>query len=183
MIFMRAIFCASGATTLEAKKHLAWGDLVTLNRALEFFDKAKIAFLGTRQKLIELHAAGALHKGELFIPLYDTKLASYEELRPYSFLIPDVVQGQEQERGLRGVEKAIRKGVVVGRGAAALVCLKKLGYTSVWLFGHDGGHTRLPGLGTVSKRGYDKGRHCTAVMADHLGLSYAFYPAGPPSHG
>jgi hypothetical protein len=176
----RCIFAASGPTTLAAKNHLAWGDLATLNRALEFFPVADIAFLGTRQKLIELAAAKALDRARRFVPLYDTALASIAELAGRAVWIPDVVQGQETERGFEGVRKAIAAGVVVGRGAAALVCLHKLGYTDIWLFGHDGGMGRLPGLGQVSKRGYDKGRFCTEMMAKKLKLRVAFYPDGPP---
>lgn len=173
MTTKRCLFAASGESTLLAREFLDWGDLVTLNRALEFFEHVDVALVGTRRKLEELR--GKFDRADLVVPLFPEVEFDPDAVGHGRVWFPGVVQTKEP-KGVKALIKHIRAGYVVGRGAASLVCLQTLGYSQVWLFGHDGGRSRLPGLGEVSQRGYDKGRRCTEMMANHLQLEYAFYP-------
>lgn len=188
----RCIFVACGPTGPLAQKAATrgWGDLVTLNRGLQFFDRVKLAFFGTAGKINDTR--GHWHKAGHLAVLFDDNdpHAYYQEelprrrlLRLKTLTITREPKGLSQARADReaAMRDHIHDGNIIGRASAALYHLQRLGYRTVWLFGHDGGHARAPCLDLEStRRGYVKSRFCTEEMLRYLGLAYAFYPDKAP---
>ncbi len=185
----RCLFVACGPTGPLAARHRDWGDLVTLNRALEFFADVDLAFFGTGGKVRDTQ--GHWHKARRFGVLFpdsDPYAKWGRRLPRAGKLRLPLVEFPRESKGVKGGDRLevirahIRAGNLLGRSALALLNLQRLGYTRVWLFGHDGGHVRAGALGMEdSRRGYDKSRLCTEEALGVLGLRYAFYPDPPPA--
>lgn len=180
---MRALFVANGPTSVEARNCLGWGDLATLNRALQLFDAVDLAFFGTAGKVVDTR--DHLHKAKALVPLFgeDEPLSDVAAgiLRATGRLkeMPFVADGPREGKG--GHEAAcpgvIRAGGILGRAGKAIVQLRRLGYTRLWLFGHDGGHARCAELGLPeSRRGYAKSRFCTIELLKYLRLDHRVWP-------
>lgn len=186
----RCLFVACGPTGPQAGAHRDWGDLVTLNRAIELFSEVDLAFFGTGGKVRDTigHWYKARHLGIVFpdsdpFAKWGRCLPEERKLRLPIMEVPREGKGIVKRGSKEDVLRAhIQAGNLLGRAALCLANLKYLGYTSVWLFGHDGGHARCPTLQmSESRRGYDKSRFCTEEALRYLGLQYAFYPAEAPA--
>ena len=180
------MFVACGPSAVAAREHLDWGDLVTLNRALELFEHVDLALFGTGGKVRDTQQnwAGV----DRFAILFDESdpdaywAASLppERLLPVT-LPPPAAREPKGANRAKVIHEHIQAGNILGRAGLGLFVLKQLGYTDVWLFGHDGGHERSPELQmSASQRSYDKSRFCTQEILRYLRLRGTFFPGPAP---
>jgi len=175
----RFLFVAAGPTAQEAKRFLRYGPLVTMNWALELFDKVDIACFGSPNKARTTREHW--HRAKLLVPLFPQgkadKLGMPAE-KTTCFHIPE--PPREPEKNFRFLREYIRAGNVLGRATKVLHFMRKAGYGEVWLFGHDGGTFYHPALGQERlTRRHDKDRFVVEETLKHLGFAYKFWPSIP----
>lgn len=181
----RCLFVACGPTGPLAAEHRDYGDLITINRALEFFDAVDVAFFGTPGKIVA--SAGHLGRARAYLPLFPlggVNAYATDLLDPAKVLSPEPLPDfpREPRGGRTALRRHILAGNILGRSGPALYHLQQLGYREFWLFGHDGGHQRADRLAQGdSRRSYDKSRFCVETVVRLLRVKAAFWPDLPRS--